>query len=38
LLGFTTLHDARRYAIPQCLGPSHPVTKARCTGDGDTPL
>jgi hypothetical protein len=27
-------HDTRRYAIPQCLGPSHPDTKARCTGDG----
>jgi hypothetical protein len=22
LLGFTTLHDTRRDAIPQCLGPS----------------
>jgi hypothetical protein len=27
LLGFTTLHDSRRYAIPRCLGPSHPDTK-----------
>jgi hypothetical protein len=36
LLGFTTLHDSRRYTIPQCLGPSHPDTKARCTGDDDT--
>ena len=24
LLGFTTLHDSRRYAIPRCLDPSHP--------------
>jgi len=32
LLGFTTLHDSRRYAIPRCLDPSHPDTKARCTG------
>jgi hypothetical protein len=23
LLGFTTLHDSRRYAIPRCLDPSH---------------
>jgi hypothetical protein len=38
LLGFTTLHDSRRYTIPRCLGPSHPDTKARCTGDDDTPL
>jgi len=30
LLGFTTLHDSRRYTIPRCLGPSHPDTKARC--------
>jgi hypothetical protein len=29
-LGFTTLHDSRRYAIPRCLDPSHPDTKARC--------
>jgi hypothetical protein len=29
LLGFTTLHDSRRYAIPRCLGHSHPDTKAR---------
>jgi hypothetical protein len=35
LLGFTTLHDSRRYAIPRCLDPSHPDTKARCTGDGE---
>ena len=27
LLGFTTLHDSRRYAIPRCLDPSHPDTK-----------
>ena len=26
LLGFTTLHDSRRYAIPRCLDPSHPDT------------
>ena len=26
MLGVTTLHDTRRYAIPQCLGPSHPDT------------
>ena len=38
MLGFTTLHDSRRYAIPRCMGPSHPDTKARCTGDDDTPL
>ena len=25
-LGFTTLHDSRRYIIPRCLGPSHPDT------------
>jgi hypothetical protein len=37
MLGFTTLHDSRRYAIPRCMGPSHPDTKARCTGDDDTP-
>jgi hypothetical protein len=30
LLGFTTLHHSQRYAIPQCLDPSHPDTKARC--------
>ena len=24
-LGFTMLHDSRRYTIPRCLGPSHPV-------------
>ena len=24
-----TLHDSWRYAIPRCLGPSHPDTKAR---------
>jgi hypothetical protein len=35
LLGFTTLHDSRRYiqsyTILRCLGgPSHPDTKARC--------
>ena len=30
LLGFTTLHDSRRYTIPRCLAPSHPDTKARC--------
>jgi hypothetical protein len=30
LLGFTTLHDSRRYTIPRCLGPSHPDIKARC--------
>jgi hypothetical protein len=35
LLGFTTLHDSRRYAIPRCLDPSHPDTKARCTGDDE---
>jgi hypothetical protein len=35
LLGFTTLHDSRRYAIPRCLDPSHPDTKARCSGDGE---
>ena len=29
-MGFTTLHDLRRYTIPRCLGPSHPDTKARC--------
>jgi hypothetical protein len=29
LLGFTTLHDLRRYATPRCLDPSHPDTKAR---------
>jgi hypothetical protein len=29
LLGVTTLHDSRRYAIPRCLGPSDPDTKAR---------
>ena len=23
LLGFTTLHDSRRYTIPRCLGPSY---------------
>jgi len=33
LLGFTTLHDSRRYAIPRCLGPSHPDTNVRLTGD-----
>jgi len=33
LLGFTTLHDSRRYTIPRCLGPSHPDTKARCTAE-----
>ena len=26
------------YAIPRCLGPSHPDTKVRCTGDNDSPL
>ena len=26
LLGFTTLHDSRRYTIPRCMGPSHPDT------------
>jgi hypothetical protein len=35
LLGFATLHDSRRYAIPRCLGPSHPDTKARLTGDDE---
>jgi hypothetical protein len=36
LLGFTTLHDTRRYAIPQCWAP-HTQTqrKARCTGDDE---
>jgi hypothetical protein len=29
-LGFTMLHDSRRYTIPRCLRPSHPDTKARC--------
>ena len=27
LLGFTTLHDSRRYATPRCLDPSHPDTE-----------
>jgi len=35
LLGFTTLHDSRRYAIPRCLDPSHPDTKVRLTGDDE---
>ena len=37
LLGFTTLHDSRRYAVRNSamLGPSHPDTKARCTGDDE---
>ena len=26
-----------RYAIPRCLGPSHPNTKVRYTGDDDSP-
>jgi len=30
-----TLHDSRRYAIPRCLGPSHPDTKAQLTGDDE---
>jgi hypothetical protein len=37
LLGFTMLHDSRRYTIPQCLGPSHPYLIlcgcALCRGD-----
>ena len=35
LLGFTTLHDSRRYAMPRCLDPSHPDTKVRLTGDDE---
>ena len=37
-LGFTTLHDSRRYAIPRCLGPSHPDTRVRLTGDDEYAL
>ena len=32
------LHDVACYVFPRCLGPSHPDTKARCTGDDDSPL
>ena len=38
MLGFTTLHDTRRYAIPQCLGPSHtprPTHKGTPVGRSD---
>jgi hypothetical protein len=39
-LGFTTLHDSRRYAIPlsmPALDPSHPDRKARCAAMMNTP-